>query len=93
MLTSQDLKKLKSILHEEISSEIDTLTTSLQGEIKLSRVKLEEKINKVNSKLSDLERISTKTQKDQKIIANYFDREYLQLRKDVDLIKSRIGLP
>jgi hypothetical protein len=93
MLTLQDIRKLREVIREEIQSESETLRTDLQSEIKLSRVKLEEKLNHLASKLRNLEQLSLKVQKDQKVITNYFDREYLALKKDMDLVKSRLGLP
>lgn len=93
MLTSQDLKQLRHLLREETQSESESLRTDLQGEIKFSRVKLEEKLNQITSRIKSLEQLSSKIQKDQKIITNYFDREYLQLRKDKDLVKNRLELP
>ena len=93
MLTNLDLKQLRNILREEIQSDSESLRSDLQSEIKISRVRLEEKLNHLNSKMKNLEQLTTRVQKEQKIITNYFDREYLQLRKDVDLVKTRLGLP
>ena len=84
---------MRSIVREEIQSESESIRSDLQSEIKLSRVRLENKLNELTSRLKSLQLLTAKIQKDQKVITNYFDREYLQLRKDVDLVKTQLGLP
>lgn len=83
---------MREIIREELESESESLRTDLRGEIKFSRIQLETKLHQLSSKLTNLEQLGKKIQKDQKTIVNYFDREYLVLKKDVDLIKSHLNV-
>jgi hypothetical protein len=92
MLTKNDFKKMREIVREELESESESLKSELRSEIKLSRMQIETKLNQSSSKLKNLEILGKEIQKDLKVIVNYFDREYLVLKKDVDLIKSHLNV-
>ncbi len=77
MLTKADLKNIREVVREEVESEIGTFKSDFQGELKITRIGIEEKLAQLNSKIKNLEvklfAQIKKVQKDQKTITNYMD--------------------
>jgi predicted nucleic acid-binding Zn-ribbon protein len=88
MLTKSDLNNIQKLIHKGNQS----INLEFVSELKITRIGLEEKIRSLNLHFKDLSKKISKIQKDQKTITNYFDVEYLRLRKEMDEVKNQLGL-
>ncbi|MFZ5365916.1 MAG: hypothetical protein ACOZBZ_01345 [Patescibacteria group bacterium] len=93
MLTKADLSQIRKIVREEIETESKSLQEELQGEIKLSRMEIQKDVHLLANKVKNLEMIANKIQKSIKSVVNFFDREYLRLRKQVERLEEHLNLP
>jgi hypothetical protein len=103
MLTKTDLSQIRIVLREEVESESKTTRLELRGEIKLFRMRIEERLYKIEDKLKDLEiktdshfkkieKELTGIKKDINMVAGVLDNEDVALRKRVARIESHLGL-
>ncbi|OGY24851.1 MAG: hypothetical protein A2Y57_03865 [Candidatus Woykebacteria bacterium RBG_13_40_7b] len=96
MLTKTDLSAIKKIVKEvvrvEIEAEVSPLKDALQAEIKLARLETQREIKLLKDEVKELRIKLTKVEKDVALIVKIFDREYLDLRKDVEGIKEHLNL-
>lgn len=93
MLTKSDLSQIRKIIREETEAESENLKSDLEAEIKLARMELQKDLHDATTRLKNLEIGQRKIQKDIKIIVNTFDKEYLQLKKEVGRIETHLNLP
>jgi hypothetical protein len=82
MLTSQDLSEIQKIIRKETKSIVQE-ETSLIVEKAMAPIKKDLKTIK-----SDM----TQIRSDVKTIVNFFDKEYLELRKRVERIEEHLSL-
>lgn len=92
MLTKTDFAQIRKIIREEIENESTSVKEELGAEIKLSRIELQREIKTVAERVKNLEIAVRKIQKDIKIIVNFFDKEYLGLRKRLEIIEEHLHL-
>ena len=93
MLTKTDLNQIRKVVREEIETESRSLEENLQGEIKLVRIEIQKDIRALTNRVKSLEIITNRIQKDIKSIINFFDKEFLQLRKRVEKVEEHLNLP
>lgn len=93
MLTKNDFSEIRKIIREEVEAESKSLKEELQGEIKLTRIEIQKDIRQLADRTKRLEIVISKIQKDIKSIVNFFDEEYLQLRKRVERLEEHFNLP
>lgn len=92
MLTKADLSNIRKIIREEVESESVNVKEELVAEIKLSRMELQKEIRALAERVKNLEIGVRKIQKDVKTVINFFDKEYLNLRKRVEVIEEHLRL-
>ena len=90
MLTKTDFSQIRKIVREEVESESKSLEEELTTEVKLSRIELQKEIRPIQDKIKNLDLGIRKIQKDLKLILNFFDKEYLGLRKRVEKIEEQL---
>lgn len=83
MLTSQDLSEIQKIIQKETKSIVQE-ETSLIVEKAIAPIKKDIKTIK-----SDISQIRS----DVKTVINFFDKEYLELRKRLERIEDHLNLP
>lgn len=93
MLTKTDLNQIRKVVREEIEGESRSLKEDLQGEIKLVRIEIQKDIQALTNRIKNLEIVTNKIQKDIKSIINFFDKEFLRLRKRVEKVEEHLNLP
>jgi len=93
MLTKTDLNQIRKVVREEIEGESKSLKEDLQGEIKLVRIEIQKDIRALTNRVKSLEIATNKIQKDIKSIINFFDKEFLQLRKRVEKVEEHLNIP
>jgi hypothetical protein len=93
MLTKTDLSQIRKVVREEVETESKSSKEDLQGEIKLVRIEIQKDIRTLTNRLKSLEIVANKIQKDIKSIVNFFDKEYLQLRKRVEKVEEHLNFP
>ena len=93
MLTKTDLSQFRKVIREEVETESKSLQEELQGEIKLSRIEIQKDVRGLADKIKNLEIIVSKIRKDIKKIVNFFDQEYLGLRRRVERLEEHLNLP
>lgn len=93
MLTKTDLNQIRKVVREEVEIESKSSKEDLQGEIKLVRIEIQKDIRTLTNRVKSLEIITNRIQKDIKSIINFFDKEFLQLRKRVEKVEEHLNLP
>jgi hypothetical protein len=92
MFTASDLKKIRTIIREEVELGSESLNRDLQGEIKLSRIEIQNEIRLLKNQIKNLELRIKKIEKNTSTITSFFDKEYLDLRKQVKRIEEHLNL-
>lgn len=107
MLTKDDLAAIRKITREEVTTESQSFRRDLQGEMKLFRMRIEERLYDIEDKLKDLDISSTKTEsamlkltkevkrvkKEIKSMIAMFDTTDMKLRKRVERIEEKLNIP
>jgi len=93
MLTKTDLNQIRKVVREEVEGESKSLKEELQGEIKLVRIEIQKDIRALTNRIKNLEIVTNKIQKDIKSIINFFDKEFLRLRKRVEKVEEHLNIP
>ena len=93
MLTKSDLKEFRKIVREEVESESQNLKLELQGDIKISQMRILNEIGELKNRLKNLEIKVDKIQKDLKIVVSFFDKEELRLQKRITRMEEHLRLP
>ena len=92
MLNKQDLSTIESLMDRKFQQEL----TPIKDEIQKIRSEQKEGIQKIRVELKDeirpLKEDIQKIRADQKTIITFFDKEYLELRKRVELIENHLGI-
>ncbi|MDP3955214.1 MAG: hypothetical protein Q8Q15_02535 [bacterium] len=100
MITKTDLSQIRKVIREEIEAEHD----EIQSEIKLFRIQIESRLSNIEDKLKDLTikgnkhdlqltkilRDIAKIRKDNKYMVDFFDKEYIVIKKRVEKLESII---
>jgi len=93
MLTKSDLDQIRKAVREEVTSEVKEFNRDLQSDIKLLRMELSLRLDKIENKLKDLEirttrvedtlvklvRDVSKVKKDINSLISYHDEYYVHL--------------
>ncbi len=96
MLTRDDLKAIRGIVREEVGNESQSTKDGLRVEIKLVRIRIEQKISQLADRTKNLEIRLTKVHKDLKkeikYVVNYLDKDIISAKKKIDRIEGHLGL-
>lgn len=92
MLTKNDLSEIRKVIREEVETESQSTKQELGAEIKLARIEIQSEIKVLSDRVKNLEIGFKKIQKDIKSIVNFFDKEYLELKKRVKEVENHINL-
>jgi predicted nucleic acid-binding Zn-ribbon protein len=85
MLTKSDLDQIKSVVQSE--------TSKIVKEVVKEELKpIKKDISTLKSDVGTLKQDVSEIRKDMKKIINFFDREYLELRKRVERIEEHLDL-
>src|SRR5688500_4826423 len=101
MLTKDDLKifekSIRKIVHEEVKSEIEDLDDHFIAEIKLARIRLEQKIDHLDTRVKKIEKSNIEILKQIKKLKvdlnksiGYSDRGIAHLEKRADRIEKEL---
>lgn len=106
MLTKADSSVIRKIIREEVGVEFRSLGKDLTGEIKLFRMRIENRLSDIENAIKDLDiRIANSTveikslsrslkraRKDIKIMIDLFDTQDVKLHKRVEKIEKHLNL-
>lgn len=111
MLTKTDLsqvgKLVRKIVREEVEAEVKNSTHTLENQIRLSRMQVQNEISELNDRMKNVEikvdgvgkdvkdvkaRVR-KTEKTVDVMAKLFDKEDVSLAKRVRRIENHLSLP
>lgn len=85
MLSKEDLKQIRMVVRQEIKEEVSLQLKPIKEEFSLQ-------LDPVKMDISTIKRDVVQIRKDQKSIVNFFDHEYLDLRKRIELIEEHLNL-
>ncbi len=89
MLAKGDLTSIRKVIREEVEAESE----NLQGEIKMSQLRIMSRIGRVEDRLKNIEIKTSKIQKDVKTAVNFLDKEELKTSQRVERIEEHLHLP
>lgn len=55
MLTIKDLSQIRKVVREEVEAEVKDSTRNLEGEIRLSRMRIQGGINEIDDRMKNVE--------------------------------------
>ncbi len=82
MLSSEDLSEIQKIVQTETTKAVESKTGSV----------IEKAVTPIKKDMQTLKSDMTRIRKDIKTIVNFFDTEYLDLRKRVERIEEHLNL-
>lgn len=99
MLTKSDLSQIKKVVDKGVESRIEPLKDDmdiLKSNLRVVRMdtsSIKKRVSSTESSVKTLESDTAKIRKDTGAIVEFFDHEYLELRKRVTRIEEHLGLP
>jgi len=81
MLANKDLTQIRKIMREETEAESENLKTELLSEMKMSRMRIQNELAKLDTRLKNLEISNRKIQKDLKLTISFLDKENIKAVK------------
>jgi len=85
MLTKGDLQEIDKVLTKRIKTELKPVRIEMQDGLKTVRAEMQAELKPIKSDIGQIRR-------DIKTIVNFFDCEYLDLRKRVERIEEHLHL-
>lgn len=92
MLTKSDLNQIRKVVREEVEEENENTRNEIRTEMKLSRMKLEERLREIETSLKNLSIRLRKVEKDTSTAIDIFDRIDVRLNKRVKTIEEHLDL-
>lgn len=106
MLTKNDLSQIRGVIREEIEAETDNhkaelklvrmeisnRITDLSSRVKNLDLKLTKSVSGIAGDIAQIKKDVKKIQKDVAAHANYFDKEYLELKSRAKIVEDRLGI-
>lgn len=97
MLTSDDLKKLKSLLREEIENEVSTARDDIKSDITMSKIRIQGDIRELKDRIKSLEIRTTKNhaevRKEIREVLNFLDKQDVVIQKRAKKVEDHLNLP
>lgn len=103
VLTKDDLSKIRKVIREEVEAESTNSRVEIQGELKLMRIKLENRIGELEDRNKNLEieihrglallqKSIRELKKDIKVVISWFDSQGDKLTKRIERVEGHLGL-
>ena len=103
MLTKADLSEIRKIVREEVENETQAIKNELQGDITMSRMRVQNDINELKDRIKNIEIRLTKLdnrvakmhkdlKNEIKMVVHYLDKENIKTLKRVEKIEDHLGL-
>ncbi len=92
MLTKSDLQQIRKIIREEIEEESENTRRELRTELKLFRMQLEDRMEKIEDSLKNLSIRLRKVEKDISAAIDIFDKTDVKLTKRVEKIEEHLQI-
>jgi|SRR3989304_7169461 len=92
MLTKNDLTLIRKIIREEVESEVQSAKEELNHNITMLKIHFASEFKEVNDKLKNLDIRTRKIQKDLDTTIDFFDKDFLKLRKRVEILEENPNL-
>lgn len=98
MLTQDDLKQIQGVIKKELQQERAKIRKETQDIVRTELTQARKEIRKetreiVKEELTPVKDDIAQIRKDIKTIVNFFDKEYLELRKRIERIEKHLNLP
>ena len=84
MLTKTDIQRIRGVVREEIEAEVSNAKTSLESQIRMSRMQVQHDISQLGDKVKDIEidlkdikKRVRKTEKTVDIMIDMFDKDII----------------
>ena len=85
MLTDNDLKKIGQVVDEKIEKRLKPIKDDMASLGQVVDEKIEKRLKPIKDDIAQI-------RKDMKTLVNFFDREYLELRKRVERIEAHLKI-
>lgn len=96
MLNKTDLEEIRKIIREEVENEAQSTRDSLEAEIKLARIKIQNDIDELKDKIKNLEIKTAKMHKELKneikMVVHFLDRENVKALERIKRIEQHLAL-
>lgn len=97
MLTPDDLKKLRSLIREELENEISIAKDDLKSDIAMSKIRIQGDIRDLKDRIKSLEIRTTKNhaevRKEIREVLNFLDKQDVTIQKRVKKVEEHLNLP
>lgn len=97
MLTSDDIKKIRNVIREEVENEVTASKNELSADVAMSGMRVRKDIIELKDRIKSLEIRTSKNHRDVKkeikIVVDFLDRENVHTQKRVDRIEEHLHLP
>ncbi len=99
MLAKTDIQQIRGVVREEIEAEVSNAKTSLESQIRMSRMQVQHDISQLGDKVKDIEidlkdikKRVRKTEKTVDIMIDMFDKDIIAVGKRVEKVKQYLSL-
>ncbi|MBI3985202.1 MAG: hypothetical protein HY344_04710 [Candidatus Levybacteria bacterium] len=99
MLTKTDIQQIRGVVREEIEAEVSSAKTSLESQIRMSRMQVQHDIGQLSDKVKDIEidvkdvkKRVRKTEKTVDTVIDFFDKDIVAVKKRVDRIEHHLSI-
>ncbi len=94
VLTKTDIQQIRGVVREEIEAEVSNAKTSLESQIRMSRMQVQHDISQLGDKVKDIEidlkdikKRVRKTEKTVDIMIDMFDKDIIAVGKRVEKVE------
>jgi len=99
MLAKTDIQQIRGVVREEIEAEVSNAKTSLESQIRMSRMQVQHDISQLGDKVKDIEidlkdikKRVRKTEKTVDIMIDMFDKDIIAVGKRVEKVEQHLSL-
>ncbi len=99
VLTKTDIQQIRGVVREEIEAEVSNAKTSLESQIRMSRMQVQHDISQLGDKVKDIEidlkdikKRVRKTEKTVDIMIDMFDKDIIAVGKRVEKVEQHLSL-
>jgi hypothetical protein len=88
MLNTNDLYQIRNVIKEEVQSSASSVKSFVKEEINAEITPIKTDIKMVKKDIKTVKLALSRVQKDAKVMIAYFDRDYVSLRKRIELLEK-----
>lgn len=96
MLTKSDISQIRNVVREEVENEVKSAKDEIQGDISMSRIRVQTDIGELKDRTKNLDLRVTKMHKELKeeikMVSHFLDKENIKTLRRVQTIEGRLGI-